>query len=76
MEKTKQKPLYKVCLSLTIILLIVGIITLVGHHNDIATLVFLSALIASFVPNLLNKEKIGYIFVIVGIIVILLSLLI
>lgn len=69
-----QKPLYKLSSIISGILLALGIIFLVMSYKEVSTFLCILAVTIAFVPNLLNKEKIGYVCVIFGLIIIVLSL--
>ncbi|MFQ3852939.1 hypothetical protein ACSBQ3_10990 [Staphylococcus equorum] len=69
-----QKPLYKLFSIISGVLLALGIVFLLMSYKEFSTFLCVLAVTVAFIPNLLNKEKIGYVCVIFGLIILVLSL--
>ncbi|WP_206748562.1 hypothetical protein, partial [Staphylococcus equorum] len=65
----KQKPLYTLFSIISGCLLVLAIIFMLISYKDFSAFLCILAVTTAFIPHLLNKEKIGYICVALGLII-------
>ncbi|MDU6258052.1 MAG: hypothetical protein E6622_12035, partial [Staphylococcus epidermidis] len=70
--KTKNENIVSICRSITIFLLILAILITILYDSKIGILFALSGFISSAIPDIYNKKKIGWFFLILSLILIIL----
>jgi len=70
----KQKPLYTLFSIISGCLLVLAIIFILVSYREFSTILCILAVTTAFIPHLLNKEKIGYICVVLGLLILALEI--
>ncbi|RIN30239.1 hypothetical protein BU068_11580 [Staphylococcus succinus] len=70
----KKKPLYTLFSIISGCLLVLAIIFMLINYKEFSTLLCILAVTTVFIPHSLNKEKIGYICVALGLIILALEI--